>query len=197
MIRQIGLVILSIAVLCVGCKTISRITINVNLDSSDRSVKTLAVMRFDDELIQDEAVKGLIMKTISNPDAGEMLADMMTDELHRWGKYRILSRSEVKSKIKAGDIKEEDLVKLKDYATLGKILKVDAVVIGKIYKFGLSNMTVYARGNVSFTAECIDTNKGKMLWSMETNESAPYKDEVDLAIKVVKEAVEKLKKETE
>ena len=197
MIRQIGLAILSMAVLCAGCKTISRITINVNLDSSDRSVKTLAVMRFDDKLIQNEAVKGLIMKTISNPDAGETLADMMTDELRRWGKYRILSRSEVKSKIKAGDIKEENLVKLKDYATLGKMLNVDAVVIGKIYKFGLSNMTVYQRGNVSFTAECIDTNKGKMLWSMETNESAPYKDEVDLAIKIVKEAVEKLKKETE
>ena len=197
MIRQIGLVILSMAVLCAGCKTISRSTINVNLDSSDRSVKTLAVMRFDDKLIQNEAVKGLIMKTISNPDAGEMLADMMTSELLKWGKYRILSRSEVKSKIKAGDIKEEELAKLKDYTTLGKILNVDAVVIGKIYKFGLSNMTVYARGNVSFTAECIDTNKGKMLWSMETNESAPYKDEVDLAIKVVKEAVEKLKKEIE
>jgi len=197
MIRQIGLAILSMAVLCAGCKTISMITINVNLDSSDRSVKTLAVMRFDDKLIRDEAVKGLIMKTISNPDAGETLADMMTDELRRWGKYRILSRSEVKSKIKAGDIKEENLVKLKDYAALGKILNVDAVVIGKIYKFGLSNMTVYQRGNVSFTAECIDTNKGKMLWSMETNESAPYKDEVDLAIKIVKEAVEKLKKETE
>ncbi|HHT9116713.1 MAG: DUF799 family lipoprotein [Planctomycetes bacterium] len=197
MIRQIGLAILSMAVLCAGCKTISRITINVNLDSSDRSVKTLAVMRFDDKLIQNEAVRGLIMKTISNPDAGEMLADIMTDELRRWGKYRILSRSEVKSKIKAGDIKEENLVKLKDYATLGKILNVDAVVIGKIYKFGLSNMTVYQRGNVSFTTECIDTNKGKMLWSMETNESAPYKDEVDLAIKIVKEAVEKLKKETE
>ena len=197
MIRQIGLAILSMAVLCAGCKTISRITINVNLDSSDRSVKTLAVMRFDDKLIQNEAVKGLIMKTISNPDAGKTLADMMTDELRRWGKYRILSRSEVKSKIKAGDIKEENLVKLKDYAALGKILNVDAVVIGKIYKFGLSNMTVYQRGNVSFTAECIDTNKGKMLWSIETNESAPYKDEVDLAIKIVKEAVEKLKKETE
>jgi len=197
MIRQIGLAILSMAVLCAGCKTISRSTINVNLDSSDRSVKTLAVMRFDDKLIQSEAVKGLIMKTISNPDGGEMLADMMTSELLKWGKYRILSRSEVKSKIKAGDIKEEELVKLKDYAALGKILNVDAVVIGKIYKFGLSDMTVYARGNVSFAVECIDTRKGKVLWSMETNESAPYKDEVDLAIKVVKEAVEKLKKETE
>ena len=100
MIRQIGLVILSMAVLCAGCKTISRSTINVNLEPSDRSVKTLAVMSFDDKLIQDEAVKGLIMKTISNPDAGEMLADIMTSELSKWGKYRIMSRSEVKSKIR-------------------------------------------------------------------------------------------------
>ncbi|MDO8141058.1 MAG: DUF799 family lipoprotein [Candidatus Brocadiales bacterium] len=196
MIRQIGLALLSMAVLCVGCKTISRSTININLDTSDRSVKTLAILRFDDKFIQDEAVKGLIMKTISNPDAGEMLADIMTDELRRWGKYRILSRSEVKSKIKSSNAEEEELVKLKDYDALGKMLKVDAVVIGKIHKFGLSNMTIYARGNVSFTAECIDTKKGKVLWSMETNESAPYKDEVDLAIKVTKEAVEKLKKET-
>ncbi|MBI2470841.1 MAG: DUF799 family lipoprotein [Planctomycetes bacterium] len=197
MIRQIGLVILLMAVLCVGCKTISRSTININLDSFDHSIKTLAVMRFDDKLIQDDGVKGFIVKKISNPDAGEMLADIMTDELRRWGKYRILSRSEVKSKIKAGEAEEEELVRLKDYAALGKILNVDAVVIGKIHKFGLSNMTVYARGNVSFVAECIDTKKGKVLWSMETNESAPYKDEVDLAIKVAKEAVEKLKKETE
>src|SRR3972149_3516515 len=109
MIRQIGLVILSMAVLCAGCKTISVSTINVNLDPSDRSIKTLAVMRFDDKLIQNEAVKGLIMKTINNPDAGEMLADMMTDELRKWGKYRILSRSEVKRKINAGGIKEEEL----------------------------------------------------------------------------------------
>src|SRR3989339_750304 len=183
MIRQIGLAILSMAVLCAGCKTISRITINVNLDSSDRSVKTLAVMRFDDKLIQNEAVKGLIMKTISNPDAGEMLADMMTSELLKWGKYRILSRSEVKSKIKAGDIKEEELAKLKDYAALGKILNVDAVVIGKIYKFGLSNMTVYARGNVSFTAECIDTRKGKGLLAMGKKESGTNKEKRDVVIK--------------
>lgn len=197
MIRQIGFIIVLAAMLCAGCKTISRSTININSDTSDRRVKTLAVMRFDDRLIQDDGVKGLIVKTISNPDAGEMLADIMTDEFRKWGKYSILSRSEVKSTIKYYNRDEGELVKLKDYESLGKMLEADAVVIGKIHKFELSNMTVYARGDVSFTAECIDTKKGKVLWSMEMNESAPYKDEIDLAIKVTKEAVEKLKKETE
>lgn len=154
-------------------------------------------MRFDDELIQREAVSGNVIKTISNPNAGQMLADMMTGELLKWGKYRVLTRPEIKSEIKIGGKREESLIKQKDYATIGKILKADAIIFGKISNFEVSDMTVYARGNVSFTAECVNTRNGKILWSMEINESAPYKDEVELASKAVKGAVEKLKKEME
>jgi hypothetical protein len=89
------------------------------------------------------------------------------------------------------------MVKWRGYAALRKILEVDAVVIGKIDKFGLANMTVYGRGNVSFTAECVDTANGKVLWSVAADESAAYKDEVELASKVVRETVEKLKEEVD
>ncbi len=195
--RLFGVVFILVCMVCSGCKTISRSTININADSAQRSVKSLAVMRFDDRHIQEEEVKGLIMKTISNPDAGEMLADILTSELLRWGKHRVLTRPEVKNEIKGANAKEDELVKLRDYAALEKILKVDAVIIGRIHKFGLSNMTVYARGNVHYTAECIDTKNGKVLWSMDVNESAPYKDEVDLAMKVVRESVKKLREEPE
>jgi Putative bacterial lipoprotein (DUF799) len=188
---------LLICILCFGCKTISTSVINVDIDSPSRDIMTLAVMRFDDKLIQDNAVKGVFIKTISNPDAGEMLAMIMTNELLPWNTYKILTRSEVKDKIRVGGVKEEDLVKRRDYTVLGKILKADAVVIGKIHSFDLSRMTVYERGDVSFTAECLDTKNGKILWSVEANESASYKDEIELASKVVKETIEKLKKEME
>ena len=58
-------------------------------------------------------------------------------------------------------------------------------------------MPVYERGHVSFTAECIDTKNGKILWSIEANESASYNDEIELATKVIKELIEKLEKEVE
>lgn len=195
--RLIKLLILSVCLLCYGCKTVSKSTINVNLDVPCRDIKIMAVMRFDDEIIQREAVSGNVIKTISNPNAGQILADMMTVELLKWRKYHVLARSEIKREIKSGGEKEEPLVKRKDYATIGKILKADAVVFGKVSNFELSDMTVYARGNVSFTVECIDTRNGKILWSMEINESAPYKDEVELAGKAIKDVVEKLKKEME
>lgn len=197
--RLIGLLILFVCMaLCFGCKTISKSTIQVNLDATDPEIKTMAVMRFDDEYIQEKGVKGFFIKTISNPDAGEMLADMMTNELTRWGKYHILTRSEIRNKIRVGgDSKEQELVKLRDFAVIRKILKTDAVVIGKIYEFGLVNMPVYERGNVSFVAECIDTRTGKILWSIEANKSVSYKDEVELVSQVIKEAVEKIRKEIE
>ena len=195
--RLAGFFILLVCMICFGCKTISTSVINVDMDIPSRDIKTLAVMRFDDKLIQDKAVKGVFIKTISNPDAGEMLAEIMTGELSRWDKYEILPRSVVKDKIRAGNVGEEELTKQRDYKTLGKMLKVDAVIIGKIHAFDLSRMPVYERGDVSFTAECIDTQNGKVLWSLDASETAPYKDEIELASKVVKEAVEKLKKEIE
>lgn len=152
---------------------------------------TLAVMCFDDGHIQKDEVKGLFIKTISNPDAGEMLAGMMTDALSDWGRYHILTRSEIRNILKAEDIKEE---LMRDSIALGKILEVDAVVIGKVYKLELSNAAIYQCGKVSFKADCIDTKQGKILWSIEANKSVPYKDEVVLASEAIKEAVEKLEK---
>lgn len=189
--------ILLLCMVCFGCKTISTSVIDVNIDIPSRNINTVAVMRFDDKLIQDKTVKGVFIKTFGNPDAGDMLADMMTHELSMWGKYEILPRSEVKGKLRTADVTEEEFVRQRQYKALGKILKVDAVVIGKIHAFDLSRMPVYERGDVSFKAECLDTKNGRVLWSLEARETAPYKDEIEVASKAIKEAVERLKKETE
>lgn len=186
--------ILVICTICSGCKTVSMTETHVDRETPYHDRNTLAVMRFDDEYIQKDGVKGFFIKTISNPDAGEMLAGMMTDALSDWGRYSILTRSEIRNKLKAEDMKEEGMVKERDYSILGKILEVDAVVIGKIHKLELSNMAIYQRGNVAFKADCIDTKQGKILWSIETNKCAPYKDEVVLASEAIKEAVESLEK---
>lgn len=195
--RSILLFVLCACTLCFGCKTISNRNVKVDLESPYRDIKTLAVMRFDDGRIQGEAVKGYIVKEVSNPDAGVLLADIMSGELTRWGKYHVLTHAEIKRKMKDADAHEEELVKWKDSAALGKILGVDAVVIGKIEKFGFSNMAVYGRGNVSFTAECIDTQNGNVFWSLAVDESVPFRDEIELANKIVKESVEKLKGEVD
>ncbi|MEP9410354.1 MAG: DUF799 family lipoprotein [Candidatus Brocadia sp.] len=189
--------ILLLCMICFGCKTISTSVMDVNIDIPSRNVTTVAVMRFDDKFVQERGVKGVFVKTIGNPGAGDILADLLTHELSMWGKYEILPRSAIKDKLRTVNVREEDFVRQRQYKALGKILKVDAVVIGKIHTFDLSRMLVYERGDVSFTAECLDTKNGRILWFLEASETIPYKDEIEVASKIIKEAVERLKKEVE
>lgn len=189
--------ILSIVLMCSGCKTISTSTINVGSEAQPAGIKTLAVMRFDDLAIQGKQINGVLSKTIINPDAGEIVAEIMTGELQKWKRYRVLTRPEIRNVFKKGNVHEAELVNAKDYAAIRKMLQVDMVVVGKISKLEVSDMKIYARGNVSFIAECIDTKNGKILWSMNIDESAPYKDEVELAGKAIKEAIQQVRLEAE
>ncbi len=189
--------ILSIVLICSGCKTISTSTINVGSEAQPAGIKTLAVMRFDDQAIQGKQINGVLSKTIINPDAGEVVAEIMTGELQKWKRYRVLTRPEIRNVFKKGNVKEAELVNAKDYAAIRKMLQVDTVVVGKISKLEVSDMKIYARGNVSFIAECIDTKNGKVLWSMNIDESAPYKNEVELAGKAIKEAIQQVRLEAE
>ena len=177
---------------CTGCSTTTKSTLDVNLDDSFHQIKTIAVLRFDDKSIQAEGVQGFVIQSIPNPDAGEMLADIFSNEMSRISAYTVLTRTEVKDKVKVGGVKEKNLAGEKDYATIQKTLKTDAVVIGKIDAFGIKNMPIYERGTVAFSAECIDVRNGNVVWSIEINKSEPYKNELELAKETIRKLMEEL-----
>ncbi|MBI5306936.1 MAG: DUF799 family lipoprotein [Planctomycetes bacterium] len=178
---------------CAGCSTISKSTLDINLDDSFHQIKTIAVLRFDDKSIQEEGVQGFVVQSIPNPDAGEILADIFTNELSRVYTYAVLTRAEVKDRIRASGVKEKSLTSQKDFATLQKALKVDAVVIGKIDAFGIKNMPIYERGIAAYSAECIDVRNGNVVWSVEINRSEPYKNEIEVAKETTRKLMEQLK----
>ncbi|MCF6149387.1 MAG: DUF799 family lipoprotein [Candidatus Kuenenia sp.] len=193
--RLTGIIILLICFVCFGCKTISKTNIIIDEGEYSRSINTIAVMHFDDQLIAGKEVEGSFIKTISNANAGEILATMLSHELSRLGIYDVLPRADITQIINKSNAEEKELVSRRDYVNLGNLLGVDSVVIGKILEFKLSSTVIYERGTVSFVAECIDTENGSVLWTIEANESAAYKDEIELAGKAVRTAIEKLKNE--
>ncbi len=178
---------------CTGCSTTSKSILDVNLSDSFHQIKTIAVLRFDDKSIQAEGVQGFIVQSIPNPDAGEMLADIFSNELSRISAYTVLTRTEVQDKVRAGGVKEKNLAGQKDFAAIQKTLKVDAIVIGKIDTFGIKNMPIYERGTVAFSAECIDVRNGNVVWSIEIDKSEPYKNELELAKETIRKLMEELK----
>jgi len=183
---------------CTGCSISTKSTININLDDSFHEIKEIAVLRFEDKSIQEEGVTGFVFQSIPNPSAGDILAEIFTNELIRISAYSVLTRPEVKDRIRAsGGMKEKSLAEQKDCATLKKVLKVDAVVIGKVNAFGVKNMPIYERGITAFSAECIDIRNGNILWSIEINRSAPYKNEIELAKETIRELMKQLKDDLE
>lgn len=184
---------LLILLYCTGCSTTSKSTLDINLDDAFPQISTIAVLRFDDKSIQEEGVTGFVVQTIPNPDAGDMLADIVTNELVRINIYSVLTRPEIKDRIKASGINEKVLIGRQDYATMQKALKVDAVIIGKIDAFGIKNMPIYERGIAAFSAECIDVRNGNVVWSIEINRSEPYKTEIEVAKETTRKLMEQLK----
>lgn len=182
---------------CTGCSTTSKSALNVNLDDSFHQVKTVAVLRFDDKALQQEGVQGFIVQSIPNPDAGELLAEIFTNELSRVHAYSILTRTEVKDRIRVSGVKEKTLASQKDFAILQKILKVDAIVLGKIDAFGIKNMPIYERGIAAFSAECIDIRNGNVVWSVEVDRGEPYKNEIEVAKEMIRNLLEQLKDDLE
>jgi len=190
-----GLVVLIICMMCYGCKTISRIDIYLERDKNFHRVNSIAVMRFDDKLIQERMVKGVFIKTITSSDAGETLAAMTEVALQKLGQYQVISRTNIKERLGAMNVSEKDIVSQKDYKLVSKTFGVDAVIFGKILEYKLSSALVYERGRVAFIAECIDTNTGKTLWTIEADESSAYLDEIELASKAIRKSIRKLGKE--
>lgn len=182
---------------CAGCSTTSKSTLDINLDDSFHQIKTIAVLRFDDKSIQKEGVQGFVVQSIPNPDASEILADIFTNELSRVYTHAVLTRAEVKDRIRTSGMKEKNLTSQKDFATLQKTLKVDAVVIGKIDAFGIKNMPIYERGIAAYSAECIDVRNGNVVWSIEINRSEPYKNEIEVAKETTRKLMEQLKNDLE
>lgn len=193
--KLLTLLSLFVCLLCFGCKTTSISNIDVDVDESNPDIKTIAVMKFDDWEIQGNTKSSMLLSTITNPDAGDILADIMSSELAQWGRYKVTSHAEVKRILRKENLDEESLIRHKVYSKLGNILSVDAIIFGKVHEFGLSSALVYQRGNAAFHVECVDSKNGNIMWSFDVDESAPYKNELELASKLIKDSLERLERE--
>ena len=104
------IIALIICLLCFGCKTISKTSIIVDSNDASRSINTIAVMHFNDQLLPKKGVTGTLVKTISTANAGEMLASIMSRELSGLGIYEVFSRTDIAKIINKSKVNEKKLL---------------------------------------------------------------------------------------
>lgn len=145
--------------------------------------KRVAVMNFDYATVQT-SVSSLFG---SNQDVGKGIADILVDRLVSDGAYSVIERKELDKILNEQNFSNSDRADAGSAAKIGRVLGVDAIIIGSITQFGRDDKSTGVGGGavsgwtgrfgiggvkksestavVQITARMIDTNTAEILAS--------------------------------
>jgi curli biogenesis system outer membrane secretion channel CsgG len=159
--------------------------------ASAQHKKRVAVLNFDYATVQT-AVAGVFGTTV---DVGKGISDLLVQQLVTDGKYSMIERNAIDKILKEQNFANSDRVDSSTAAKIGKILGVDAVIMGSITQFGRDDQKKTfgggamggvtnkfglggvqkreAKAVVGITARLVDTTSGEILAAVTgTGESA-------------------------
>jgi curli biogenesis system outer membrane secretion channel CsgG len=152
-------------------------------DASAQDKKRIAILSFEDAAVRSSAAAAMR----STQDVGASLADVLVNELLKEGKYTIIERRALDEVLKEQNFSNSSRADAKTAANIGRVLGVDAIVIGSVTEFvveesavgvgsgPLNRITrgvvgggkrVNARASVAMTARMVNTSTGEVLTSV-------------------------------
>ena len=107
-------------------------------DASAQQKKRVAVLSFDDSAVEASAKASLG----SNQDVGAGLADVLVKELLKSGTYSVIERRALDQVLKEQNFSNSNRADAKSAAAIGRVLGVQAIIIGSVTQFGLEESAV-------------------------------------------------------
>lgn len=104
--------------------------------------KRIAVMNFDFSAVQSDVVAIFG----GRQDVGKGVADLLVDRLVTDGRYSVIERKELDKIVAEQNFSNSDRADPNSAAKLGRLLGVDAIVIGSITQFGRDDKTTNVNG---------------------------------------------------
>jgi len=149
-------------------------------DASGQQKKRVAVLSFDDAAVEASAKSALG----ANQDVGAGLADVLVKELLKSGTYAVIERRAIDQVLKEQNFSNSSRADAKTAAAIGRVLGVQAIIIGSVTQFGLEESAVAlgsgglgrltrgvlgagkrvnTKATVGMTARMVDTSTGEIL----------------------------------
>src|SRR5713101_1655714 len=120
--------------------------------------KRVAIMDFEYSTVQSA-----VMEVFgSNVDVGKGICDILVDRLVNDGTYSVIERKALDKLLAEQNFSNSDRADPSSAAKIGKLLGVNAIIIGSITTFGRD-----AKAVVQVTARLIDVNTGEILASAQ------------------------------
>ena len=94
--------------------------------------KRIAIMNFDWHTVQD----GVVGWFGSAVDVGQGITDLLTNDLVKNGTYEVIERQDIDKVLTEQNFSNSDLADPATAAKIGKLLGVDAIIVGSVTQFG-------------------------------------------------------------
>src|SRR5688572_271561 len=171
-----------------GCNTMPRILsffmclvlLLVADAASAQQKKRVAILSFDDAAVEASAAKAVG----TSQDVGGFLADVVVKEVLKGSTYTVIERRAIDQVLKEQNFSNSNRVDPKTAAAIGRLLGVDAIIMGSVTQFGVEESAVAlgsgplgrvtrgvlsggkrinAKATVGLTARMVDTRTGEIL----------------------------------
>ena len=148
--------------------------------TSAQQKKRVAVLSFDDTAVEASAARAVG----TSQDVGGFLADVVVKELLKGSAYTVVERRAIDQILKEQNFSNSNRADSKTAAAIGRLLGVDAIIMGSVTRFGVEESAVavgsgtlgrVTRGvlgggkrvnstaSVGLTARMVDTKTGEIL----------------------------------
>jgi curli biogenesis system outer membrane secretion channel CsgG len=149
-------------------------------DAAAQQKKRVAILSFDDAAVEASAARAVG----TTQDVGGFLADVVVKELLKGSIYTVVERRAIDQVLKEQNFSNSNRADPKTAAAIGRVLGVDAIIVGSVTQFGIEESAValgsgtvgrLTRGvlgagkrvnnkaTVGMTARMVDTKTGEVL----------------------------------
>ncbi|MBN2145432.1 MAG: DUF799 family lipoprotein [Candidatus Aureabacteria bacterium] len=104
--------------------------------------------------------------------AGSSISDFFTNEILKTYKYQLIERSQIENIFKEQEMNLSGVTESSVAIEVGKILGVNATVIGTVSEYGYQQYKATKLPSVGLTVRLIDTTTGKIVWSASDTQVA-------------------------
>ena len=165
----------------------SRIAIFIGLalllaagDAAAQQKKRVAILSFDDAAVEASAARTVG----TSQDVGAFLSDVVVKELLKGSVYTVVERRAIDQVLKEQNFSNSNRADPKTAAAIGRVLGVDAIIVGSVTQFGIEESAVALgsgalgrvtrevlgggkrvnnKATVGMTARMVDTKTGEVL----------------------------------
>ncbi len=132
----------------------------INAEEISR-VNTVAVLPFGDA------------PGYNGQNSGQAVSGFVTSELVAWGRYKIAERSRLRSVVSEQDLQDAQLTDADAAKRIGKLLGVDAIIVGSASQYDMDKTQVYIHVvpivskdyKVGISLRMIDTVNGQIIYA--------------------------------